>query len=57
MSIATESNNRWRKKNRKVLQLTLLPEEKKLIETTARKNKLSMTAYIMQLIRRDNNVL
>lgn len=57
MSIATESNNRWRKKNRKVLQLTLLPEDKQLIESAAKKKKLSMTAYIMQLIRRDNNVL
>lgn len=53
MSIQSEANNRWRKKNREVLQLTLLPDEKEMIKEKAKKKSKSMTAYLIDLARKD----
>lgn len=51
MSSQSEANNRWRKKNRAVLQLTLTPEDKRMIEYQANRSGMSMTAYIMELVK------
>lgn len=51
MSSQSEANNKWRKKNRAVLQLTITPEDKRLIECQAARSGMSMTAYIMNLVK------
>lgn len=51
MSTQSEANSRWRKKNRAVLQLTISPEDKRLIECQAARSGMSMTAYIMNLVK------
>lgn len=51
MSSQSEANNRWRKKNRAVLQLTITHEDKKMIEYQASRSGKSMTAYIMELVK------
>lgn len=51
MSSQSEANNRWRKKNRAVLQLTITPEDKRMIEYQASRSGMSMTAYIMELVK------
>lgn len=53
MSTKTEANNRWRKKNREVLQLTITLEEKEMIRQSAASNNKSMTTYILDLVRKD----
>lgn len=52
MSSQSEANNRWRKKNRVVLQLTITQKDKKLIEYLANRSDMSMTAYIMNLVKK-----
>lgn len=51
MSTQSEANSRWRKKNRAVLQLTITPEDKSMIEYQAGRSGMSMTAYIMELVK------
>lgn len=53
MSTKTEANNRWRKKNREVLQLTITLEDKEMIRQAATYDNKSMTTYILDLVRKD----
>lgn len=53
MSTKTEANNRWRKKNREVLQLTITLEDKEMIRQAATSDNKSMTTYILDLVRKD----
>ena len=53
MSSATEANNRWRKNNRKVIQITITPEENEMIHSAASNNNKSMTRYLIELVKKD----